>query len=134
MPQHPPSHFDGSDGPAARSARTAAQRLTADYGPRLAPDVEAALSIAGSAGRPEQYLDPISLAALIVSAAQFGWSVYTDLRTKTAKPSADVIARRVRVEMAERADTSSSDLDRVIAVVTEEIVQQASAADRPQPQ
>ena len=46
-------------------------------------------------------LDPIALAALIVSVAQFAWTVYADLRKRTAKPAPQVVARRVRVELAE---------------------------------
>src|SRR5205085_8024939 len=48
------------DGPVARGARAAAQRLAPGPGSSLTADVEAALHNRNSA-HPEQYLDPISL-------------------------------------------------------------------------
>src|SRR5438270_2798420 len=86
-----PAGGGGGEGPVERSARDAAERVAADYGPRLVPDVEAALYSAGTTRRPEQYLDPVSLAALLVAAAQFGWQVYQDHRKETAKPSREVV-------------------------------------------
>src|SRR3954466_4649555 len=97
--QDPAGGVGGVDGPGERSARAAAERLAADYGPRLVPDVEAALYAAGSERRPEQYLDPISLAALIVAAAQFGWQLYQDHKKEAATPSREVVERRIRVEL-----------------------------------
>ena len=117
------------DGPVERTARAAAERLSADYGPRLVPDVEAAVYNAGWQQRPEQYLDPISLAALLLAAAQFGWQVYQDHKKETAKPSREVLERRIRVELPERTDISADDRDRIIAVVTEEIIKQADEGD-----
>lgn len=119
----------GGAGPVERSARAAAERLAADYGPRLVPDVEAALYTTGSERRPDQYLDPISLAALIVAAAQFGWQVYQDHKKNTARPSRDVLERRIRVELPERIDVSADDRNRVITVITEEILHQAEGGD-----
>src|SRR4051794_41937864 len=127
--QDPAGGLGGGDGSVERSARAAAQRLTAAYGLRLVPDVEAALYAAGSERRPEQYLDPISLAALIVAAAQFGWTVYQDHKKGAAKPSREVIERRIRVELPERTDIAAADRNRVIAVITEEIIRQAGEGD-----
>src|SRR4051812_16644392 len=126
----------GGEGPVERSARAAAKRLAADYGPRLVPDVEAALYTAGTAQRPEQYLDPISLAALLVAAAQFGWQLYQDHKKETATPSREVVERRIRVELPQRSDVSADDRNRIIAVITEEIVTEAeevSSGHTPRP-
>jgi hypothetical protein len=72
--------------PVSTGARAAAERLTPDFGPGLAADVEAALHTRGSQQRPEQYFDPISLGALIVSIATLAWTIYTDLKKKTPQP------------------------------------------------
>jgi len=45
----------------------------------------------------------IRVTGLIVSAASFAWTVYSDLRTKTDAPARDVIERRVRVKVRDRA-------------------------------
>src|SRR3954471_14443365 len=129
--QDPAGGVGGGDGSVERSARAAAERLTADYGPRLVPNVEAALYTAGSERRPEQYLDPISLAALLVAAAQFGWQVYQDHKKETAQPSQEVVERRIRVQLPERTDISADDRNRIIAVVTEEIIREADEAECP---
>jgi len=113
------------DGPVECSARAAAARLSDAYGPGLVPDVEAALYTAGAERKPDQFLDPISLAALIVSAASLAWTVYNDQRKQTAQPAREVVERRVRVELPERTDISSDDRARVIATVTEEVIRQA---------
>ena len=112
--------------PIAIVARAAAQQLEAEAGPGLVTEVEAALATRESPSAPPQYLDPISLASLIVAIASLAWTVYTDLKKRTAKPSAEVVARTVRVT---RRDQGQADApDHVIqAVVTETI---RTAADQ----
>ncbi len=116
--------LDPADNPVARGARAAAQRLESGLGSRLTSDVEAALHTR-SAGRPEQYLDPISLAALIVSAASLAWTIYADLKTKTRRPAPQVIARRVRIELADNAAIEPTERERIIDVVVTETIQAA---------
>ncbi len=130
MTQRPGGLDSGApaDGPVQRSARVAAQRLAEGYGSRLVPDVKAALYVFGSRQRSEQYLDPVALAALIVSAAQLAWTLYSDLKTKRPQPSREVLARRVRVELPECQGVSSSDRARIIEVVAEEVVREAEAS------
>ncbi len=111
-----------ADGPVARGARAAAQRLAEGPGGSLTADVEASLH-SQNAGHPEQYLDPISLGALIVSSASLAWTIYTDLKTKTSRPSPQVIARRVRIELADRAPIKPTERDRIIDVVVAETIQ-----------
>lgn len=93
------------------------------------PDVEAALHTAGPERRPEQCLDPRSLATLIVAAAQFGWQLYQDHKKDGANPSREALERRTRVELPERTDISPDDRNRVISVITEEISRQADEGD-----
>ncbi|MGH3598772.1 MAG: hypothetical protein ACRDQH_00605 [Pseudonocardiaceae bacterium] len=111
------------DDPVGRAARAAARRLASDHGPRLTVDVEAALREQSSNGRPEQYIDPIGLAALIVAAAQLAWSVYIDLRKKTLKPAPEVITQQIRIELDQPRTIEPAERDRVIEIVVDEIVQ-----------
>jgi hypothetical protein len=103
------------------AARAAARRLAPEFGAGLPADVEAALHTPAGAGG-DRYLDPIALAAMIVSGAQLAWTVYVDLRKRSAQPAPQVVARRVRVELAERSETMiDPDVgDRVIDIVVAE--------------
>ncbi len=111
-----------ANGPVARGARAAAQRLAPGPGGSLTADVEAALH-SQNAGHPQQYLDPISLGALIVSTASLAWTIYTDLKTKTQRPAPQVIARRVRIELGDRAPIEPTERDRIIDAVVAETIQ-----------
>jgi hypothetical protein len=111
--------------PVERNARAAARRLAAEHGRGLPADVEAALHARGSVPRPDQYLDPVSLAGLIVSAASLAWTVYADLKTRTAKPAPEVVARTVRVRLEHAGEHESALRDHVIEIVVDETVQAA---------
>ncbi|HEU0089725.1 MAG TPA: hypothetical protein VFQ77_19100 [Pseudonocardiaceae bacterium] len=112
--------------PIERSARAAAQRLTAQYGPGLPVDVGAALHTRGAVQRPERYVDPVSLASLIVSVAALAWTVYNDLRAQTAEPSPAVVARTIRVQLSDTSELDPAQRDCIIDIVVEETVQTAS--------
>jgi hypothetical protein len=105
----------------SRIARAAAARLAPKHGPALPVDVEAVLH--PDRLRSDQYVDPISLGALIVSVANLGWTIYKDLRKQVAKPSQQVLVSRIRVELpsAQRGKTR----DQVIELVVDEIVREA---------
>ena len=104
---------------ADRVARAAAQRLAPKYGPTLAEDVEVILQTDNGDRQPGQYFDPISIASLVVSVASLGWTICKDLRKKTEKPAAEVVARRLRLEIP-----ASKDRDQIIDVVVDEIVKE----------
>ncbi|MGW3665293.1 hypothetical protein [Streptomyces sp. NPDC005141] len=115
--------------PVELGARSAAQRLATPNNPRLATDVEAALHVRQSTTRPDQYLDPISLGALIVSIASLAWTVYSDLRKQSSTPHRDVITRHVRIRL-DQAETppqalSPTDRDRYIDITIEETLNAA---------
>jgi hypothetical protein len=122
------------DDPARRVARTAAQRLESRRWPGLTVEIEAALDDRrskdpnGRGRHPDQYADAISLAALIVAAADLAWSVYAELRTKTSKP-APAIIQRLRVELTESRLIESTERDRVIEVIVDEIIRPDDQAD-----
>jgi hypothetical protein len=117
------------DGPIPRGARAAAQRLASGPGDGLTADVEAALFNYNS-GHPEQYLDPISLGALIVAVADLAWTIYTDLKTKAPRPSSQVIARRIRIELNDSAPIEPTERDRVIGVVVTETIRAIDESKR----
>lgn len=108
--------------PVSRAARATARRLAASHGPGLDAQVEAALYDRRIDQRPDQYLDPVTLGSLIVSAAALSWTVYKDLHNKTPKPAREVIARRVRIELPASDPTPSAERDKIIEIVVEEIV------------
>jgi len=109
--------------PIEHSARAAAQRLADQYGPGLPVDVEAALHTRGATQRPERYVDPISIAGLIVSIATLAWTVYNDLRTKAPEPSPAVVARTIRVQLSGTGGLDPAQRDRIIDIVVEKTVQ-----------
>ena len=113
--------------PVADGARAAAERLAPDHGPGLAADVEAALHTRGQEQRPERYFDPVSLGALIVSIATLAWTVYTDLKKRTATPSAEVVARTVRVTRRDQGQPDAP--EHVIEVVVTEAIRAAAGQE-----
>ena len=115
--------------PVADVARSAAAILTADFGPNLPAEVEAAL-VARYADeqRPGQY-DPLAIASfgigaasLIVSIAQLAWSIVSDRRKHAAEPSPDSVARQVRIALRERDLPMPPDTDRITEVVITEVI------------
>jgi hypothetical protein len=86
--------------------------------------VEAALAARGAEDRPQQYFDPISLGALLVSLASLAWTVYRDLRKQTDKPASEAVATRVRIKL--REDDQELPDGRVIEVVVDETLRAGS--------
>lgn len=115
--------------PVGRVARAAARRLAKHHGSGLAVHVEAALRERGSNGRPEQYVEPIALAALIVAAADLAWSVYADLRKKSEKPAPEVISWQLRVELDQPRTIQPAERDHVIQIVVDEIIHHGDEPD-----
>jgi tetratricopeptide (TPR) repeat protein len=86
-------------GPAANAARSSAAILAPDLGPDLPAEVGAALAARDTRQRPDRYLDPASLATLIVTIATLAWTIYNDQRTRTPDPPPSSIARQVRITL-----------------------------------
>jgi hypothetical protein len=129
-----PDTEDGPEGsrlmsdPVAIVARAAAQQLEAENGPGLVTEVEAVLATRVSPSAPPQYVDPVALASLVVAIAGLTWTVYQDLKKRTPKPSADIIARTIRVT---RRDQGQADApDHVVEVVVTEAVRVAADQER----
>jgi hypothetical protein len=127
------------DTDAVRTARRVAARLAADIDPGLPEQVERALA-EDPLERPPERVDPISLGALIVSIASFGWTVYRDLKKDRDAAREDPAARakRLATRLQEEgtdairlpAGLTAEQRSRIIGVVAEEIVA-AEASARP---
>jgi hypothetical protein len=61
-------------------ARRTADRLAPSLDPKLRAAVEQELTRDPLDARPERVIEPVSLAAFVVSLASFGWTVYRDLK------------------------------------------------------
>ena len=116
--------------PIAIVARAAAQRLEVEASPGLVTDVEAVLATRQAPSEPRQYVDPTALASLIVSIAGLAWTVSTDLKKRTAKPSAEVIARTVRVTLQDQGQPTAP--DHIIDVVVAETIRAAADQEHPE--
>jgi hypothetical protein len=112
--------------PAANAARSAAAILAPDFGPNLPAEVEVALAARGTQQRPDRYLDPVSLAGLVVAIASLAWTIYNDRRKHTPDPPSDAIARQVRISLREQDTPTPAGTDRITEVVVTEITRQAS--------
>jgi len=112
--------------PAADAARSAAVILAPDLGPHLPAEVEAALAAGGTQQRPDRYLDPVSLASLIVAIATLAWTIYNDQRKHTPEPPPASIARQVRITLRDQDTPLPPGTERITEVVATEIIRQAS--------
>lgn len=113
--------------PAEEGARAAAARLSDQYGPNLAMRVEAELH-RDSHAAPDQFVDPVSIGALIVSIASLAWTIYQDLRKRNQSPPApEVVARTVRIQLDQPSNLSQQEQAHVIEVTVDEVVRQITA-------
>ena len=113
--------------PAADAARSAAVILAPDLGPNLPAEVEAALAARdGGQQRPDRYLDPVSLASLIVAIATLAWTIYNDHRTHTPDPPPDSIARQIRNTLRDQDTALPPGTERITEIVATEITRQAT--------
>ena len=112
--------------PIGTAAWAAAQRLETEARPGLVAEVEAVLAARDPAAPPSQYVDPVALASLIVAIASSAWTVYTDLRKRTARPAPAVVARAVRVKLRDSGHTVP---DELVEVVVTETVQAGADQD-----
>jgi hypothetical protein len=111
-------------------ARNVALRLQGELDRNLPAAVEA--QIHGGGAAPQRYdaaTTTIALAALILTAAQFAWKIYRDIKkdSKTA-PAPEVIARRMRLELNVGEGIDGKRRDRIIDVVVDELVKRPPEA------
>jgi hypothetical protein len=116
--------------PAADAARATAVMLAPAYGPSLPADVEAALAARHAEQRVNRFLDPISLATLIVSVATLAWTIYNDQRERSAEPPPPArLARQVRITLREQDTVLPEGTERIIELITTEITRHASSGE-----
>ena len=114
--------------PVDEIARRAAQRLSGDLDHQNLPAmVEAQLHRGGQA--PETY-EPgtiIAVATLLLNVAKFAWDIYRDQKKDAkAAPSADAIARKIRLELKADDSVPTDQRDKIIGVVVEELLKEPS--------
>ncbi|HEY6789288.1 MAG TPA: hypothetical protein VI365_18445 [Trebonia sp.] len=120
--------------PAADAARAAAAILAPDLDPNLPSEVEAVLSARDTRQRPDRYLDPVSLASLIVSIAGLAWTIYNDRRKHTPDPPPpDSIARQVRITLRDQDTALPPGTDRITEIVATEITRHGGLSEWPTP-
>jgi hypothetical protein len=118
--------------PAADAARSAAATLALDLGSRLPAEVEALLAARNAQQRPDHYLDPISLASLIVSIATLAWTIYNDQRARDDQhdhapgPPPDVLARQIRITLRDQDIQLPDGTERITEIIATEITRQAN--------
>jgi hypothetical protein len=111
--------------PAADAARSAAAILAPDLGTNLSAEVEAALAARDTQQRPDRFLDPVSLASLIVAIATLAWTIYNDQRKHTSDPPPSSIARQVRISLRDQGTSLPPSAERITEVIATEIIRQA---------
>ena len=67
-----------------------------------------------------------TLAAAIIAAASFAWTVYTDMKKRNAHPAPEAVARTTRVKLRESDQTVP---DHVVEVVVTEVIQAGAGQD-----
>jgi hypothetical protein len=112
--------------PVGNAARSAAAILAPDLGPNLPTEVEAALAARDTQQRPDRYLDPVSLASLIVAIAALAWTIYNDQRTRTPDPPPSSVARQVRITLRDQDTPLPPGTERITEVVATEVIRQAN--------
>ena len=122
-PPPPPTRRGIMTDPAADAARAAAAILAPDLGPTLPTEVEAALA---DRQHPGRYIDPVSLASLIVAIATLAWTIYSDQRDHTPDPPPADIARQVRITLREQDTLLPTGTERITEIVATEIIRHAS--------
>ena len=73
--------------------------------PESLVEVDAAF-VTGPCARKDQYVDPISLGALIVSVATLAWQIYTDLVQRCPFPAGATSACSLRVRASAAAEAA----------------------------
>jgi hypothetical protein len=116
--------------PIGDAARSAAVILAADLGPNLPAEVEVALAARGAGLRPDRYLDPVSLASLIVSIATLAWTVYNDRHPHTPEPPPSSIVRQIRITLGGQDTPLPPGTERITEVIATEIIRQANRQGR----
>lgn len=126
-------------------ARRTAARLAAELDPALPLALERTLAerAEGAEREPTRGLsfDPgtaIALAGLLLSAVQFGWTIWRDLKqdrredreridTALVIPPRELLLRRLRLKVERPQEVGEAERDRLLAAVADEILRAEDA-------
>lgn len=114
--------------PVEAGARATAERLKDRYGSRLVAEVEELLAARDSQAPPDQYLDPTAVAGVIVSAATFAWTVFTNLRSKKEAATPEIVTRTVIVQIQGIHVAETVQDEQVIAMAVQETLKAIGGA------
>ena len=76
-----------------------------------------------------RYLDPVSLASLIVAIATLAWTIYNDQRNRTPSPPAEGIASQARNTLREQDTALPEGTERITEIIATEITRRANPSD-----
>ena len=108
------------DPAVAQAARAAARELTPQFGEEVEAEVETALNGDADGTPPEQFIDPISAAVLIVAIAQLGYQIYTDRKKKGHKTTKVDLVASLQNERGLEVDPTEAE-KKIIEIVSAEI-------------
>jgi hypothetical protein len=119
------------DNEVAGIARRTAGRLSNDIDKDLRQDVERELAKDPLDELPEKIFEPVSFAALIVSLASFGWTVYRDLKKDrdTAKDDRPAMETRLAALLREEEGFAAGRLPSDMTTAQQWLVVTAIAAE-----
>lgn len=115
-----------------RTARAAAEHLALEFGrPGIVDEVEAEVYARGRGERPNDYLDPIALASLIVTTANLAWVIYMDRKKANKATTQTELTNVVTAELPESENLAPERRERIITVVVTETIRldDSGAAD-----
>ncbi len=113
---------------ARQAAGRLATELNAPHLPALTERVLAEGAEPSPVARSFDAGTSIALAALILSAAQFAWAIYRDLKEdrdaerEEPSPTRDLLLRRMRLQLGDTPRIASGERDRVFEVVVDEVL------------
>jgi hypothetical protein len=113
----------------AAASRAVVEQLVESYGPEVPLEVETTLAKRRDGGRPEQYVDPVSLGGLVVSIATLAWTIYSDRRKEKQQPDVEELSRAVRERISAGGPGDAALRERITAIVIAEIMQNAGDED-----
>jgi hypothetical protein len=103
-------------------ARRAAGRLTQDFGAALPAKLEAAIHENTDVAQTYDAATLIPLTALLLDIAKFAWDIHKDRKKAPAvPPTQDVMARRIRMEVALPVGVTTTQRDQMVSVVLDEL-------------
>lgn len=109
-----------NDADSVASITRASARQLAKSMPSITLEAERAILLSRTSELPKQYFDPISLGALLVSAATLAWTIYND--SKTRRSSRTELEKSVTESLPLPAGVDQAAYVRIVEVVASEAI------------